>query len=143
MSYQGLGGLDLQKLANAQVEATRDLDDGWSPPLVMPFGWVCVCLLTDGARYRHPRKHLAVILTRCRELDRKRWVHLSVSHARRLPTWSELVKIRNWMLGKDAKAIQVIPPVSEHINIHPRVLHLYHCLDEDPLPDFTHGTGSL
>ncbi len=28
-------------------------------------------------------------------------------------------------------------------NIHPNVLHLFVCLDGDPLPDFTRGKGSL
>ena len=75
--------------------------------------------------------------------DGKRWVHLSLSRRDRLPKWKELTMVRDWILGKDAKAIQVIAPASDHVNIHAYCLHMFHCLDGDPLPDFTMGTGSI
>jgi hypothetical protein len=29
------------------------------------------------------------------------------------------------------------------VNIHPNCLHLFVCVDNDPLPDFTRGEGLL
>lgn len=65
------------------------------------------------------------------------WAHLSVSAQvpARLPTWDELGWCKRYFLG-DRKAIQVLPPKAEYVNIHPHVLNLYACLDRDPLPDF-------
>lgn len=65
------------------------------------------------------------------------WAHLSVSAQApaRLPTWDELGWCKRYFLG-DRKAIQVLPPKAEYVNIHPHVLNLYAPLDRDPLPDF-------
>lgn len=65
------------------------------------------------------------------------WAHLSVSAQApaRLPSWGELGWCKRHFLG-DRKAIQVLPPKAEYVNIHPHVLNLYAPLDRDPLPDF-------
>jgi hypothetical protein len=73
-----------------------------------------------------------------RERDGKRWIHISVSHRDRIPTWDELRHVKDWMIGKDKLAIQVLPPDDQYVNIHPRTLHLWHCLDGDPVPDLRH-----
>jgi len=70
------------------------------------------------------------------EADGKRWLHVSCARPKRLPTWNDLTVVRDTFIGKDRKAIQVLAPADEHVNIHPYVLHLWSCLDEDPLPDF-------
>jgi hypothetical protein len=69
--------------------------------------------------------------------DGRRWAHLSVSaqNPKRIPTWKELRWAKEHFLG-DRRAIQVLPPRSEYINIRPNVLNLYACLDDNPLPDF-------
>ena len=46
-------------------------------------------------------------------------------------------------IGKDRKAVLVFPPEKEKINIHPYCMHLFACLSEDVLPDFTKGSGML
>jgi hypothetical protein len=46
-------------------------------------------------------------------------------------------------IGDGRKAIQVFAPVAEHVNIHEFCLHLWHCLDGDPLPDFTRGGPTI
>ncbi|HEY3493710.1 MAG TPA: hypothetical protein VGK73_03445 [Polyangiaceae bacterium] len=65
------------------------------------------------------------------------WAHLSVSVARpeRIPNWGELRWCKEYFLG-DRKAIQVLPPRAEYVNIKDNVLHLYAPLAHDPLPDF-------
>lgn len=121
-------------------------------PRVLPYGWKLVELCEDGAKYlkfsthgKHKKQTrlMAAIISGNVELDDKRWIHMSVSTLTRVPTWHELVEVKEWMLGPEAKAIQVIPPRSEYINIHPYTLHLFSCLDGEVFPDFTAGSGSI
>ena len=103
---------------------------------VMPPAWQCVLKGADGARYEHARTGQAVILSVCREADGRRWVHLSTSFARRLPTWEELRATKNLFLGREVTALQVLPRESEYVNVHPYTLHLWVCTDGDATPDF-------
>lgn len=75
--------------------------------------------------------------------DGKFWLHLSISHRKRIPSYGELVYLKKHWAGDDRKCIMVFPPKPEHVNIHPHCLHLFCCLDDDPLPDFTCGTGAI
>jgi len=119
-------------------------------PRVLPVGWKVAQDTDDGARYlftaRKGKKRvtlMSVVVSGCIEDDGRKWIHLSVAGPGRVPHWSELVDVKELFLGRDSKAIQVIPPRAEYVNIHPHVLHLFVCVDEDVLPDFTSGTGSL
>jgi hypothetical protein len=76
------------------------------------------------------------------ENDGKAWLHVSCSFAKGLPEYEDMTAVKRVFIGKDRKAIQVFPAEKEHVNIA-EVLHLYSCLEEDSLPDFTHGTGSI
>jgi hypothetical protein len=69
--------------------------------------------------------------------DGRVWAHLSVSaHTpRRLPTWRELRWAKEHFLG-DRRAIMVLPPKEEYVNITFNVFNLYACLTGEPLPDF-------
>lgn len=71
--------------------------------------------------------------------EASRWMHLSLSRSDRLPSWEELRDAKNELLGRHVRAIQVLPPGDEYVNIHPNVLHLWVCLDGDAVPDFRHG----
>jgi hypothetical protein len=51
-------------------------------------------------------------------------------------------EVKELFIGGDRQAIQVMPPRSNHVNIH-EVLHLWHCLDGDGLPDFTGGGETI
>ncbi len=112
-------------------------------PHALPSGWSVAEEGADGSWYQKSLPPLTVCLSGCIELDGKRWLHLSCSHRKRLPTWDEMVEVKELFLGEDAKAIQVLPPRKEWVNLCDRVLHLWVCLDGDPLPDFTRGTGSI
>jgi len=100
----------------------------------VPKGWTTMggCVNT----FKHIHRRLTMIVTAKTETDGRLWVHLSVAGRDRLPTWDELVAVRDWILGPEALAIQLVPPVTEHVNIHPFCLHLWHCADGSPLPDF-------
>ena len=82
------------------------------------------------------RDGLAVIVSCSVEEDGKPWVHLSVSRKKSIPTWVDLVNVKEVFLGKDTLAIQILPARSEYINVHEFCLYLYQCLEDRPIPDF-------
>lgn len=65
------------------------------------------------------------------------WLHVSVSHPKRVPNYDELAYVKRHFVGRDKKAIMVFPDEANHVNTHPFCLHLFHCLDGDPLPEFS------
>jgi hypothetical protein len=71
----------------------------------------------------------------------KRWIHVSVSLQHRIPTFSELATVKEWIIGRERRAIHVWPRESEKINIHPNCIHIWSCLDGDGLPDFRREGG--
>lgn len=84
-----------------------------------------------------------IIVSGSRESDGNRWVHMSTGFSDRLPSWDELKQAKELIFGDERWAVQVLPVKSKYVNIAPYVLHLFHCVDNDVLPDFTGGTGSL
>lgn len=132
--------IDVDRLRQRQIERTEGVPSAM-PPRLMVSGWQPLTRNADGYAARKGRQ--TVIVSNAREDDGRVWTHLSICGHGRLPTWSELVEAKEAFLGTDSKAIQVIPPRSEYVNLNPDVLHLFVCIDSDPLPDFTGGTGSL
>lgn len=62
------------------------------------------------------------------------WLHLSVSRPNRLPTWGDLVVARE-ELGYGARVfVQLLPPVTHWLNVGGFVLHLFHRIDGDTVP---------
>jgi hypothetical protein len=51
------------------------------------------------------------------------WDHVSVSRRNRCPNWAEMEHIARLFFREDEVAMQLHVPASEHINIHPNVLH--------------------
>jgi len=115
-------------------------------PRVLPPLWK-VC--EQGRNYFHvfnpSSGRLSVILSGDVEADGKRWLHASIARPDRLPSWDDIRFIKDRFVGEDLYAVQVLPPLSKHVNFHPYCLHLFACLDEWPLPDFTakYGGGIL
>lgn len=105
----------------------------------IPTGWVQTIGgpgMPDGA-WDNNKRGLRVLASIAQYGDNRLWLHLSISHRRRMPTYEELTYMKRHWAGEERKCIMVLPPKSEHVNIHPRCLHLYCCLEEDPLPDFS------
>lgn len=71
-------------------------------------------------------------------IDGELWGHLSVcgQQPARVPSWDEFRWCKEYFLGGDRKAVQVLPARAQYVNVHPHVLHLYAALERDPLPDF-------
>ena len=137
-----LGGIDLAALD--EVQRSTQVPAGWSPPTVLPPLWTIAEMGEDGGKYVSDALSLAAILSCQVELDGRAWLHLSVSHALRIPKWGELRECKEIFLG-DREAYSIMPPRARYVNIHPHVLHLFALLDSRAvaLPDFTRGTGSL
>lgn len=113
-------------------------------PAVLPADWSIDTRGGDGARFVNKWKRLSVIVSGDVEKDGRRWLHLSVASPDRLPKYDTLVEVKELFIGSERKAIQVFPPRSQHISIHPNCLHLWHCAEaEDPLPDFTKGGKAI
>lgn len=138
-----VSSVDFEKLA-AAINDRSSLVTGWSPPKMGP-EWRETERNLDTARYVSARRRLTVILSCSVELDTRAWLHLSVSHAERVPTHGEMKTVKLEFLG-DRYAYAVWPPKARYVNLNANVLHLFSLLDEhaeQPLPDFTAGTGSI
>lgn len=53
------------------------------------------------------------------------WKHLSISHPRRYPYWHEIIDARYTFFEDDDTVIQILPPKSEYVNLHPNCFHLW------------------
>lgn len=110
-------------------------------PRVLPSSWRLLQQAEDGAAYQ--RDGLHVIVSLARELDERKWMHLSCSRGMRLPSWKDMCDAKDLFIG-DRYAYQVFPSRADYVNINPNVLHLWAPLEgERPLPDFTHGRRSI
>lgn len=82
---------------------------------------------------------LLVICSGNVEADGKRWVHVSMSRRSRLPSYEDMGLVKNSFIGRDRLALQLFVPDAQHVNYASNCLHLWHCMDGDPTPDFRHG----
>ena len=83
------------------------------------------------------------------------WEHVSVHAARerglrdvqtRVPTWAEMVFIKNEFWGPEDVVMQLHPRQSVYVNQHPHVLHLWRPLDKvipEPPPEFVGQIAKL
>ncbi len=136
-----LSGIDFAKVREAQQQSRQPAQ--WSPPVILPPSWEAESIASDGGRYVSEVLSLCAIVSCQFERDGRPWIHLSVSHRVRVPSWREMREVKELFLG-NREAYSILPPRERYVNIHPNVLHLFALLDGAPvLPDFTWGTGSL
>jgi hypothetical protein len=64
------------------------------------------------------------------------WEHVSISPAeRRTPTWAEMSYVKSLFWGPEECVMQLHPPESVYVNLHPYTLHLWKPTQaEIPLP---------
>lgn len=63
------------------------------------------------------------------------WDHVSVSLSDRCPTWPEMEHVKRTFFEADEVAMQLHVAESEHINVHPYVLHIWRPHNQKiPLP---------
>jgi len=108
-------------------------------PLIVnpPPGWKRQEVREDGVSWINKKKRLFVIASIATESDKKQWLHVSCSHATRLPTYGEMAMVKRVFVGSDRYAISIMPPTKCHVNIHPNCLHWWSCLNGHPLPEFS------
>jgi hypothetical protein len=51
--------------------------------------------------------------------------HLSISHARRLPTWDEVADARYEFCPREITMALLLPPPDRYLNLHEFVLHVW------------------
>jgi hypothetical protein len=120
------------------LEALRQL-----LPRILPYPWHIVGTDPEGG-LAYDSDRLRAIVDAHVEEDGKPWMHLSVSRRdRRVPTWDDLVAVRDLFLGRERLAVQVLPPRSQHYDagLGTEVLHLWAPLEHYPLPDFLRARG--
>ena len=67
------------------------------------------------------------------------WEHVSVSRQDRCPSWDEMVFVQRAFFKDEEWAMQLHPPRSKNISVHPYCLHLWRPLDDTipTPPDWT------
>lgn len=110
--------------------------------IIIPASWREIQSPLPGQKAFVKFNGLLVVVSEA-EIDGYNWRHVSCSHKNKLPKWKELREVKDIFIGKNKRAIQVLPPEKEYVNIHNYCLHLWCNLDRDILPDFTMGTGMI
>lgn len=91
-----------------------------------------------GTFYQGKQTCLRIGISVSFEKDMKRWLHISMSHPMRLPTYEEMFEVKKRFIGSERYlTLMVLPPEALHVNDHPYCLHLWSCLDGHPLPEFS------
>lgn len=113
------------------------------PMLPMP-GWKRIATAEDGYMFQR-HDGLKVITSQATEADGRIWLHVSCSRKRRLPSWVDLAAVKHLFIGDDRPAYQVLPEQARWVNIHTYCLHLFATVlvGDNPMPDFTRGSGSI
>lgn len=74
--------------------------------------------------------------------DGKEWLHISFSRKSRIPSYEDMQKVKRDFIGEDKKAVLVLPEKENYVNINKNCLHLFYS-EENPLPEFSNGTGLI
>ena len=129
-------------ISEEEWHAAKAQTDAWDAALILPNGWLRVQIdqvarELEGQRAYLHRDGRRVILT-VGQHDARWWLHVSVSRAKYIPSYDDLVDVKTVFIGDNQQAIQVFPRRERHVNIHAYCLHLWACLDPagDGLPDF-------
>lgn len=87
-------------------------DDGMNGCFFVPrSGVILRCYVSDGATDGAP--------------EAMGWEHVSVSLGNRCPTWEEMSFIKDVFWNVDETVMQLHPPKSHYVNLHPFCLHLW------------------
>lgn len=101
----------------------------------IPFDWVITQIKDNCASYRNLLSMLIVRESVHEEQNGERWLHVSISHAARMPTWGELQTVKSIWIG-DRTAYHVLPrrvKFTEDAD-DAYTIHIWCPLDSDPFP---------
>jgi len=102
----------------------------------IPRHWRILEQGADGFKFIHKTEKISVIISVNVEADCKKWIHLSLARPNRMPDYYDIKRVKEDFLP-DKKASMVWPENDKYINIHSFCLHLFHCLEDDGLPEFS------
>lgn len=98
------------------------------------FAGISECLCFGAYEQRVLRDPLLAIVTIDNYGDEGKWLHLSVSRAGRIPSWSDLVTARDELGYREWLFVQIVAPASRWINVHRYTMHLWSRLDRETVP---------
>jgi len=106
--------------------------------LPLPNAWKEVPSQLPFQRAYVRRDGLQVIETRFDDFpgDNREWLHVSMAYPDKLPSYDDMKHVKEVFVGDAYTALQIFPPKSRHVNIHPFCLHLWVCITEEVTPDF-------
>lgn len=107
--------------------------------LKLPGRWQMEPFGPDGRRYVHAASPFTSVIATRAEHDGQEWLHASIAHPDRMPTWEELKAVKVALIGAARFAYLVFPPAWQYVNQHPYALHLWSRWDDSDgaaLPDF-------
>lgn len=108
------------------------------------FGWTCRYEGEDGIGcWDHiGNPQIRMIHSAAREDDGQVWSHVSLSRKDGIyPTWEQQRDVFR-LIHPDQPGVIVVSPASEHVNIA-EVAHVWCCLTQRTVPDFSSGTGTI
>lgn len=80
--------------------------------------------------FEHSLVPIRVIYSRSRSsVDGSEWHHVSLSRRDRIPTWDEVMKVKNEFLGEEVEAYKVLPKKADYVNLHKYCLHFFSRID--------------
>lgn len=102
-----------------------------------PADWHFLQSWGDGHCFVH-RNGLRVIVDCEPKSDGKRWLHVSVSRRKWIPSHDDMCLVKDAFVG-DRYAYAVFPPRDMYVNIHENCLHLWALAEGDGivLPEFS------
>jgi hypothetical protein len=111
-------------------------------PYVLPTNFVVAWSSPIGRIYKGHRSvlnkssMLRIIASVCVEDDSFLWYHVSFSNiSNTIPSYEDLEFVKKYWIGEHRWCVQVFPEKDKHVNTA-NALHLWHCLEHNPLPDF-------
>lgn len=100
----------------------------------IPFEWIITSIRGNSASYRHLLSML-IVRESIHTSNGQRWLHVSVSHSSRMPTWGELEIVKSIWIG-DRTAYHVLPRAVQLAEDRDDAytIHVWCPLDDDPFP---------
>lgn len=136
---------EVERRAIAAMERMKDLDI----PFPHPVGNVQIVSMSKTMTHYRAVRSLAgkgigaknrirfnVLSSIGIEQDDRLWRHVSFTRLdRKMPTYQDTAFIKGCFFANDW-AIQLFPQAEHHVSDHDTCLHLWSCLEHNPLPDF-------
>lgn len=103
----------------------------------IPFDWIVCQIRDNSASYRHLLSML-IVSESIHEHNGQRWLHITISHTARVPTWQEIKRVKSIWIGDNRVAYHVLPSASTYDD---GSFHLWTPLDDDPFPAEMRGVA--